>query len=270
MCKKCEMKGITMRLRYLAIPALDEMKEHLASEMNAWKKLFESGWDEQDLTQRAYAHLMWTKREAEETNRPHFVGNAKAFLGSMARGFLKPFNKEDFMPANDDQHYELKRNALNGIEVSAKFFGQRVPSVVWNSFAYLSVRDEPEVSRSILKEAEALPHHYGIVDTMLHGTAKCYKGMMFMQSNFFQATGYILDHNCDCDCSLVNLFAGIGHQSVVFNMGKDKIYEATQSTFTHLLAESHLILNCKLPFEYTVTKEAALLPGIEVEEETVN
>jgi hypothetical protein len=253
-----------MALRYLPIPGMEEMKNVLALE-SAWEKLFTTGWEEEDLISRAYAHLKWTEREAKETNRPHFLGNAKAFLNSMAGGFRKPFNKESFVPKEDDPAFELKVNSLNALQKSSDFFGIRIPSVVWDSYAYLATREDPEISRSILKEADLLPHHYGICDTVFHAVPKCYKLMMKIQSDFWQGTGYILDHNCDCSCSLINLLQGKGQSSVIFEMEERWIPEATQSVFAHLLAESHLLLNGHLPFEYTVTEEAKFLPGITVE-----
>jgi hypothetical protein len=264
MCKKCEMRDIRMSLRYLKIPSMEEMKQELAIE-NSWRKLFETGWNEEDLISRAYAHLKWTERESRETNRPHFLQNAKGFLNAMAKGFREPFNKSAFMPNENDPYFELKTKSLDGLEKSSITFGHRMSSVVWDSYAYLGTRDEPETSRSILKEAEQLPHHYGVCDTVFHAIPKCYKAMLVIQSDFWQSTGYVLDHNCDCSCSLINLLAGKGPSSVVFEMEEQWLYEATQSVFSHLLAESHLILNCHLPFEYSVTQEAALLPGIVVE-----
>jgi hypothetical protein len=263
MCKNCEVSGITMELRYLQIPETEEMADYLSQEVKAFKMLFESGWYEEDLIQRAYAHLKWMEIEAEKTNRPHFLRNAKAFLSSMAKGFKDPFKPEDFL-SPEDPLFEMKEKVLRGIKETSDFFGNRVPSVVWNSFAYLATRENPEESRSILKEADALPHHYGIVDTVLHGTAKCYKGLFFLISNVAKESGFIIDHNCDCSCSLVNLLPQKGE--MVFKIKKEQAYEVTQSMLTHILAESHLILNCKLPFEYTVTKEAGLLPGITVAE----
>jgi hypothetical protein len=243
------------------------MKEDLSNEVKAWKNLLESGWDEEDLIQRAWAYLKWTEREALDCNKPHWIGNAKAFLSSMAKGFLEPFDRQKFMPKLEDPNFDFKVKVLDAMQDASNFYGNRVSSVLWDSFAYLGTRENPEVSRSILKEAgtEELPHHYAIVDTMLHASAKCYKLLLTVQSYMYQRTGMVIDHNCDCDCSLVNLLAGLGKMAVIFQIKSEQIFEATQSAFTHMLAESHLIINCKLPFEYTVTKESALLPGIEVE-----
>jgi len=264
MCKKCEIKGIKMSLKFLEIPSVEKMKEDFYS-MVAWEKLFDSGWHEEDLIQRAWAHLKWTEREAEKCNQPYWVGNAKAFLASMANGFRKPFDRQDFMPKAGDPNFDFKVKVLGAIQDASDFYGDRCPSVLWNSFAYLGTREDPEISRSILKEAVALPHHYAIVDTMLHSSAKCYKLLLTVQSFMYQKTGMVIDHNCDCDCSLVNLLEGVGDMAVVFKIKTEQRFEATQSAFTHMLAESHLILNCRLPFEYTITKEAGLLMGVDVE-----
>lgn len=263
MCKNCEISGITMELEFLQIPDIKTMIKDL-SLMKSWQNLFNSGWHEEDLIQRAWAHLKWTEREAEKCGQLHWVGNAKAFLSSMAKGFLEPFDRNKFMPKDGDENYAFKVRVIDAIEEASRFYGNRCPSVLWNSFAYLGTREHPEESRSILKEAAELPHHYAVVDTMLHASAKCYKLLLTVQSFMYQGTGMVIDHNCDCNCSLVNLLAGTGEMAVVFNIRPDQIFEATQSAFTHMLAESHLILNCRLPFEYTVTKEAGLLEGITV------
>ncbi len=263
MCKTCEINGITMELSFLDIPSQDEMQTKLSS-IKSWQELFKSAWNEEDLIQRAYAHLVWTEREAQKCNQPHWVSNARAFLSSMAKGFKTPFNPEQFMPKPGDQNFDFKRKVVSAISAASDFYGKRCPSVLWNSFAYLGTREDPEESRSILKEASELPHHYAIVDTMLHASAKCYKLLLTVQSFMFQQTGMVIDHNCDCNCSLVNLLSGVGDMAVIFQIKPEQTYEATQSAFTHMLAESHLILNCKLPFEYTVTKEAGLLQGITV------
>lgn len=252
-----------MKLRFLNPPKVEVMKEEL-SVISAWKKLFETGWSESDLIERAWAHYEWTRREAEDCNKPEWVGNARAFLSAMAKGFQDQFDPGKFMPGDTDPNRNFKVSVVEAICDASNFYGNRVSSVLWDSFAYLGTRENPEVSRSIIKEAEALPHHYGIVDTMLHASAKCYKLLLTVQSFMFARTGMVIDHNCDCDCSLVNLLSGVGNMAVSFQIKPEQRFEATQSAFTHMLAESHLILNCRLPFEYTITKEAGLLEGIEV------
>jgi hypothetical protein len=166
------------------------------------------------------------------------------------------------MPQARDAYFEMKVSFLAAINELQVEFGNRISSVLWDSLAHLGTRDEPEQSRSILKEADSLPHHYGIVDTHLHALGKVYSLSMHIQSVVFRHTGRILNHNCDCDCSLVNLISVNGN--VNFSLPKSSHFEATQSLFTHLCAESELILNKKLPFEYSITKEAQLLLGLEL------
>lgn len=250
MCKKCEMSGICMILEPLDLAAVRKQIDLPKS----WKELEAKGFHS-DLIDRAYAHLAWTER----TGNALWVKNARAFLSSIGKGFLGPFERKAFEPAKDDPHHDLKARGLQAILQLSVEFGDRVPSVMWNSLAHLATRKDPEQTRSILKEADSLPHHFGIVDTMLHAMGKVYTFALRVQSVFYSHTGMALVHNCDCDCSLLNLAPVSG--TINFSMDQKQIREATQSLFTHMCAESHLILNARLPFEYTITTEAGLLLG---------
>jgi hypothetical protein len=223
-----------------------------------WKKLEASGFHE-DLLLRAYAHTLWSERKAAETNTPSIAHNARVFLSAMGKGFAERFKREDFAPLPEDPFYALKEHALDAIVELDVFFGDRVSSVIWDSFAHLATREEPEVKKSILKEAATgcLPHHYGILDCQLHAAGKVYTFMMTVQSVFYKHTGMILVHNCDCNCSLLNLQPVQGR--VEFTLSDTQIFEASQSLFVHQCAESHLILDQKLPFEYTITGDGIAL-----------
>jgi len=252
MCKKCEISGIVMELQALNI---EEVKNNLRLP-NSWEKLIEQNFY-QDLSDRAYAYLgCIIKRE-----NPREIQNANAFLSSLGKGFNTLFDKEIFTLDKKDPYYGLKQNALIALEELSIFFGNRVNHTIWNSFAHLAVREDPEKKKSILSEQDILPHHYGIVDTNLHAAGKVYTFMLQVQSTFFKHTGCILVHNCDCSCSLINLKKVEG--SIVFNLRtEEEIFECTQSLLTHQLAESHLLINEKLPFEFSITKEAQELFGL--------
>jgi len=256
MCKNCELSGITMELHYLEVPSIEVMVNDLST-IASWKKLFNTGWEHPDLIQRAWSYKAWLFRTKNEL----WINNGRAFLSALAKGFMTPFSSKRFYIDEEDDFYELKVNALTALQECSDYFGDRVPNLVWNSFAHLAVREDPEASRSILKEADSLPHHYGIVDSVLHAIPKCYKMMMYIQSVFSKHTGRILDHNCDCSCSLINLTES---GTIEFTPREGSLVEMTQSSFAHLLAESHLLINHKLPFEFTVTQEAKLIPGITV------
>lgn len=245
MCKTCEINGVLMEL----IPLTEEEIQSSPLPQFWTENLMDF---HPDLLLRAQAAMAWAKREGFETNM-------KAHLSALGKGFVIHFCRSSFEPAIGATFYDLRKKGLDAIEELAIFYGDRVSSVVWDAFAHLAVREEPEEKRSILKEQDTLPHHYGIVDTALHAAGKVYTFMMHVQSVFFKHTGMILVHNCDCNCSLLNLKKVDGQ--VVFNLQKSEILEPTQSLFTHLLAEGHLILDQKLPFEFSVTEEAKLLFG---------
>jgi hypothetical protein len=253
MCKQCELKGIKMTLSPLNI---GEMRKTITLP-KSWHPLEAAGFND-DLLTRAYAHMAWTERTGNEV----WIGNARAFLSAMAKGFAEPFDRTAFDPKEGDPHFDLKRRGLDAVEELSDEFGDRVSSVVWDSFAHMATRSEPEVKTSILKETDTLPHHYGIVDCMYHAAGKVYTFILRVQSVFFRHTGMVLVHNCDCQCSLLNLRSMQGAIQFDFTGEKER-FEATQSLFVHQCAESHLILNCKLPFEYTITKEAQELFGVE-------
>jgi hypothetical protein len=252
MCKQCELKGIVMDLQALDV----EQVKKTSSLPLPWPELIEGGFH-QDLVDRAYAYLGWIQKR----NNPKEIKNARAVLASTGKAFKEPFSKDLFPLEPKDPFYELKIKALDSItELSIKF-GNRVDSTVWNSFAHLAVRENPELKKSILSEQDLLPHHYGIVDTNLHAAGKVYTFMLQVQSTFFRHTGCILIHNCDCSCSLINLKKIDG--AISFNIKEESdLFECTQSLLTHKLAESHLLINEKLPFEFSITKEAQELFGL--------
>lgn len=245
MCKDCEINGIQMNL----LPLAEEEIQN-APLPKFWQENLMDFYP--DLLLRARAAMAWAVRANCEQN-------FRAHLSALGKGFKSPFDRTKFEPKPNATFYELRKKGLDAISELAIFYGDRVSSVVWDSFAHLAVREEPEEKRSILKEQDTLPHHYGIVDTALHASGKVYTFMMHVQSVFFKHTGMILVHNCDCNCSLLNLKKVEG--SVVFNLQKNEIAEPTQSLFTHLLAEGHLILDRKLPFEFSITEDAKLLFG---------
>lgn len=253
MCLKCEKKGIKMPLRPLDL-AIARTSVTLP---DSWKQLEEAGFHP-DIADRALAHLAWTERTENQT----WIGNARAFLASIGKGFATRFDRTGFEPQPNDPYHEMKRKALDAICELADEFGDRVPSVMWNSLAHLATRNEPEEKHSILKEAGTLPHHYGIVDTMLHAMGKVYTFALHVQSVFFRHTGMVLVHNCDCNCSLLNLRKSDG--GITFHLNESERFEATESLMSHMCAESHLILNDMLPFEYTITGDARALLEVEM------
>lgn len=213
-----------------------------------WPELEQEGFHP-DLIDRAKAHLAWCQKNGYEEN-------ARIILASLGAGFKTPFSQARFSLQAGQNESNLRRSALMAITELAKFYSNRISSVVWNSLAHLAVRENPEEERSIVKEAKtgALPHHYMIVDSALHATGLVYTFMLHVQSAMFSHTGRILVHNCDCNCSLVNLEQVGGR--IEFTLPPEKILPTSQSVFTHLVAETVKLTECGLPFAYSLSEES--------------
>ncbi len=202
-----------------------------------------------DLVNRAYAHLAYALEH-------DFENNALAVLVALGAGFASPFDRSRFNPRGGDPNRELKSKALDALEELAEFYGNRVSSVVWESLAHLACRENPEEEKSIIKEQSSgtLPHHYLLVDSALHATGLVFTFQIHVNAVMFRHTGRILNHNCDCSCSLINLEAMDG--VIKYAPGTERIQAMTQSVFTHLLAETVKLMECFLPFAYSITPEA--------------
>jgi hypothetical protein len=209
----------------------------------------------QDIVDRAYAHLAYCTEYGG-------LNNAELVLAALGEGFVNPFERLQFEPTLDDPNYELKVKSLDALTELSGFYGDRVSSVVWKSLAYLACRADPEVEQSII-QADAtgnLPYSYTLVDSALHATGLVYTFLMHVNSVMFKHTGRILVHNCDCNCSLVNLEEMGGR--IEYDLPQGKIVGATQSVFTHLLAETYKLMECFLPFAYSITPEACKIKAL--------
>lgn len=202
-----------------------------------------------DLVNRAYAHLAYARKHDGEDN-------ARAVLAHLGEGFRKPFDRSRFEPAEGDPNYSLKQHALDALQELAEFYGNRISTVIWASLAHLACRSDPEREQSIIREAASgkLPYHYTLVDSSLHATGLVYTFLMHVNSVMFRHTERVLVHNCDCNCSLVNLEAIGG--SIDYTLPCQNIIAASQSVFTHCLAETWKLMQCFLPFAYSITPEA--------------
>lgn len=232
---------------------LDKAKRSLQLP-NPWPQLIARAFH-QDIVDRAYAYLAYCTEYGG-------VPNAKVVLAALGVGFLNPFARSLFEPVPKDPHYDLKMRALDAITELSAFYGDRVSSVVWKSLAYLACRADPEVEQSII-QADAtgdLPYSYTLVDSALHATGLVYTFLMHVNSVMFKHTGRILVHNCDCNCSLVNLEEMGGR--IEYDLPAGKIKGATQSLFTHLVAETYKLMECFLPFAFSITPEACKIKAL--------
>lgn len=219
-----------------------------------WPELEGAGFHS-DLLGRAYAHAAYCGQQ-------EMGHNAAIVLSEVGQGFRQPFNPSAFCPQDTDPQGNLKNRALTAITELSRYYGDRVSSVVWNALAHLASREDPEQEASIIKEAATgrLPHHYMLVDSALHAVGLVYTFALHVNSVMFRHTGRILVHNCDCNCSLVNLEEVGGR--IEYDLPLPKVVAASQSVLTHLLAETVKLIECGLPFAYSITPEARQIQAI--------
>lgn len=178
---------------------------------------------------------------------------SQEFLKYLAIGFLVPFSREKFEPLPGDLYFDQKQRLLTALEELSQEFSGRIPSIVWDSLAYLGTRPDPTKDATILAEVDRLPHPYYVVDTVLHALGKVYGLKMHIDSTVYGYSGMIFEHNCDCSCSFRAPNAG---GLAVFLM-PEKHKEATAALLSHLLSESLLLMGLKMPFEMGLSPEAA-------------
>ncbi len=214
-----------------------------------WAALEESGFHP-DLLRRARGYMMKMVRDGHEEV-------AKYILTVLGEGFM--YDEKATLPLQfplsaHDQYLEVKTKALQALEDLRRTFGSRVSRVQWESLACLAVRNDPYEMRSIISIQAELPHHYAVVDCSLHAIGKVFGLMAHVQTQLSQNAGTMLEHNCDCNHSLVSL-AHWGH-SIKAPLPEDRFVEATNALFSHQLSEFALIAVLKLPFEMGVSSEA--------------
>lgn len=216
-----------------------------------WQELERSGFHP-DLMERAKAFMLKARRDK-------FAACAKEFLEIIGHGFRVPFASGRFRPAMGDPDYRLKTDILEALDELSSEFGNRVSSLVWDTFAFLGTRPNPRQHATILSQADILPHPYWAADTVLHGAAKVYSFMFHMQSRVCEKAGIVFNHNCDCGCDVREPGTGV----VQCFMKPGEFPEATAALLSHLLCESKLIMKDKLPFELGLSPEAAEVMAIE-------
>lgn len=175
-------------------------------------------------------------------------------LSGLGRGFLMPFQATEYILDSTDIDYELRMNALNALQGMSDYFGDRVSSLVWHTFAFMMVRPEPTERRTIISMQSHLPLPYWVADVVLHATGKVYGFKRHLDSELFLGAGVVTEHNCDCSHSIYPPDMG---GMIVDCLPEDRVEEATAALFSHLLCESILLGGLGMPFNMGVSPEAA-------------
>lgn len=187
------------------------------------------------------------------------------FLAKLAEGYSERFSKLSFldMIGEDDEYRELKVRTLYAVDELAEQFGDRLPTLLWRTLAFVAVREEPTQDRSIIAEVQksSLPEHYTYLDACLHALGTVFNLNFHVESVFYKHTGHVLIHNCDCGCSLHSLAKPSG--SMCAELPRESVKKATESFLVHLLAQFVMLAGLKLPFELGVGDDAAAALAIE-------
>lgn len=203
-----------------------------------------------DLVLRAKGMLLHSARN----NQAEFT---KAFLSWVGDGFINPFQFEKYHPSRLDKDYSLKLKALEAIQSCADFYGNRVSSVVWDSFASLFTRPNPQEAGMIRDYTQYMSHPWYLIDSVLHATGLVYNFMLHIQSELNSRTGMVFDHNCDCSHVIQAPPDGV---TVSAFSPASKRDEASAALFSHLFCQAKLICMDHLPFELGITQEWHLNP----------
>lgn len=211
-----------------------------------WAQLAKRGFHE-DLLARARGFML----AAERLGFHEIASESLALLG---HGFEEPFSAEPFLPTENDPDRAFKRNHLTALSALSEEFGDRVSSVVWETFAFLGTRPDPMKEATILSVKQYLTIPWWFADTVLHAAGKVYGLKLHIDSRIFAGTGMVLEHNCDCSHSAR---APQRDGQVSCLIAPHKFKEATAALMSHLLSESLLIGALKMPFDMGLSPEAA-------------
>jgi len=250
MCIKCDLRKRSQDIKpvYTFLNEGDRTAAFLPRE---WQELEAKGFHP-DLLERARAHTAYAKRRGQ-------TGNATATLAVIGHSYSAPFDATSY----PDARQPLSKRVLAALSELSKFYDDRVPSVVWHSFAHIALRENPTQEQSILREAGGgnLPAHYTIVDSCLHAAGLVYTFMLHVQSVFQRHTGMVLNHNCDCNCSLVSV-ESCTTPLLAFTPSRASVAGMTASLLTHLLAETWKLQEDCLPFAYGLSEESAAIQAL--------
>ena len=213
---------------------------------NPWPTLEQSGFH-QDLLDRAKGFMLQAKRLG-------FEEQAMDFLGRLGEGFMTPFKANSIIIADNDPDREFKVKALVALQELSDEFGDRVSSIVWQTFAFLATRPNPTGYATILSSKDHLPFPWWVADSVLHGVGKVYGFMLHIHTKMVQQSGVVFEHNCDCGCDVHG--GGKGFDvSAPLRTGRHTL--ATAALMSHLMGECLLITGLGMPFEMGLSPEAA-------------
>ena len=199
-----------------------------------------------DLLAQAQGYLLLADRFG-------FAELAREVLKLLGQGFLTPFDRKQFEYLVGGPYADVQTKTLDVLEGLSQQFGDRISSVVWNSFAFLGTVPDPTVETSILSRQESLTHPYWLVDSCLHAVGKCYQLLLHIEMCMSRAGAGLFEHACGCEAHIAPSTIG----KVEYNLASESYKKVSFALWSHTLSESLLIGGLHMPFEMGFSPYAA-------------
>jgi len=199
-----------------------------------------------DLTEFARRYLL-------QADRLGFGELGREVLQQFGAGFLTPFDRKQFEPLIGGPYADMQRKVIDVLEGLSQEFGDRISSVVWDSFAFLGTVPDPTVEVSILSRQESLTHPYWIVDSCLHAVGKAYRLLLHMETCMSRVGAGLFIHGCNCESCVTPPTQG----TVEYHLAPEHYETVSFQLWGHTLSESLLIGGLHMPFEMGLSPAAA-------------
>lgn len=241
-----------------------------AAKTKSWKALQAAGNVPELVVRAERMYLMaLNARQQNGAEGVAFFERYTSFAEALGQGLLEPFSSaplRQYVRA-EDADAKIKHGVLDALDALSMRYEGRAPSLLWEALAFVALREEAFVDRSIIGDAVRYKStvarwHYAFYDACLHALGKVYSLLLDVQTEISTRSGVVLIHNCDCGCSLVRLSrSGTVHVPLAAEFHR----KATESFLTHVLAEGVLILRDRMPFITGVGDDAAAALALEAE-----
>jgi hypothetical protein len=190
-----------------------------------------------DLIELAQRYLL-------QADRLGFGELGREVLGLLGAGFLTPFDRKQFEHLIGGPYANMQSKVLDVLEGLSQEFGDRISSVVWDSFAFLGTVPDPTIETTILSRQESLTHPYWIVDSCLHAVGKAYRLLLHIETCMSRAGAGLFEHGCGCDCRVAPSTQG----TVEYHLAPVLYKTVSFELWSHTLSETLLIGGLHMPF----------------------
>jgi hypothetical protein len=199
-----------------------------------------------DLTELSRRYLLQARRLG-------FEDLGREVLTQLGTGFLTPFDRTHFEHLIGGPYADMQCKVLDVLQELSQEFGDRISSVVWDSFAFLGTVPDPTIETTILSRQESLTHPYWIVDSCLHAVGKAYRLLLHIETCMSRAGAGLFEHGCGCDCRVAPSTLG----KVEYALAPELYKVVSFELWSHTLSESLLIGGLHMPFEMGLSPYAA-------------